>query len=894
MLSNLPLRLSIGFTVMRLPSTPSLSLVDNLNTVYFNRLWNADDDHGRANFKIIKVAERLQTGAVSINQSVVGLPTTDMVYSVYKAPYRSFGRFVAMPEYTWITDLYLLTTFGVDVNAYTSSGKMIPSGNIHVRYDPVYSTVLIAIPCIYANKCTGESYPELYMTTFKDTSRTTPTRNTVFVVSESVDSTSTPAIVNQAIITAKNTYPNKTIVTVNGYVYDPNSVPSIVRNDIVEIISDPDIVGYVDIPIDDNVTGYYSTRYEEYREVLHIPKSLNPDNILITNDTLSVVIFDPITNRGIYGHQVDSHAVESITHNDFSMSRSLFQAFQNDLGATSVVARVYVRYPTKPLYLKTDVNHISDLYSLPDSEIIKQLTSLSLKQIPEWFAAHLEQSEFVNLLYQFNGFNTSDILSKFVSALGYYDVASTLGDCTRFYTYTGAEAEIIKPARLYGCKCNVIVYADGRKVPESKIGISDYSDSSFLIGFTADTYVEVGTKIVVYITEADLRIPIPFNPVVGSATIVLPNEDYELVLETTYLNNKTVWGGSTNRGYRTIMRDVPDYVVSRNNNGSYTYLAKPVHYGEQFYLIPKYGMTTQVYPLDQMLTDKKPIIIDLRTSDQNDVLIPLVGYVTLEIYINGYRLINEVDYEIKSVLGPDNAIIQTLLVVSNSDYLDLNNVGNILEVVSHGDIVISEDSGYTVSNRMHRFNTPALWSKSCGRVFAHGRLIENVSESGNVLLSDTAIPDGTTYFLQWCLPYGVSKLLTGLSATSDNVLQTKIDRVLGLVHPSYPSIVLVDHLHALYSPFLAAIVYDVGMGIYQILDDPTDIGFLNQFTKYGIIWHSDPTLGASNLKINRQFVTLAAHYTNYAVSDPVQMFLIQRLITLLLTPSELSIGDVLI
>ena len=879
---------------MRLPSVPSQALVDHLNSVYFGELWNSADEHGRRNLQIFKVGPRLQIGTFSTGLSVVGLPTAGTAYAVYQASYSSFGRFVNLPVNTWTTDSNLVSSIGVSTNVYTASGRLCPIGSVNLLYDVINSTVYIAIPATYISACTGNVYPDLYMTVNLDTTRNTPVVSSVFTVSSVVGSTSTSTLVNQAIASAKATYPNGTMIVVNGYIYDPQYVPTLNNGDVVNIISDPDIIGYCDITVDDNQTGYYSNAYGEYREILHIPKSLNPENTIITNDTITTVMFNPSNNQGLYGLRIDPHAIESITHNDFSISRSIIQAYQNSLTAQTIVVRVYIRFATKPIYLTDDVNHISDLYSLTDSSIMQQLIGQATNQILEWKAANLEQSAFISLLYNFPGYNSTQILNQYITAMGYYNVASVLGQCMRYYQYKGAQNEIFKPVRLYGIQCNAIVYSNGRKVPDSLVQISDYKDSSFLLGFDSSAYVSIGSNIALYIVENDYRAPVPFAPSQGNPSIILNNEDYDVYKISTYSNHLTVWNGTSNAGYLKVAGNQLDYVITANNDGTYTYTFQPVHYGQSFYLTPKYGMTTSEYNLDATLTAKQAILLPLSTTDINNTVIPLFDYTTLEIYLNGYKLIEDIDYTLTQTLGPDNGVVQTLLTISNADYLNLTSTGNTLEVVSHGDVVASHDSGFSISNTMYRKNIPTFWSRSTGRVYAHGLLMPNVSDSGNTLISADTIVDGSVYSLEYCIPYGVQKLLAGFSPNVDTSLKTRIDRVLGVISPTYPSTIVVSHLYALYSPYLTQIIADVGSGALVIRDEAKDDDFLRQFTGYNLLYNADPIIGTSNTLIDRRFMTLAADYANWAVSDPTQMILTQRLINLLLTPSQLSINEVLV
>ena len=873
---------------MRLPSLPSLPVIDHLNSTYFDGVWNTPQDHGRANVALMPVSTYLQTGAVAIDLSVVGLPTTDAVYVVYKAPISFFSRYIQFTEFAWMSDADVFTQFGITLFCHGTTGRKIPYGETAFYFDSLKNIVIIAINRIYATKCIGQTYPALYISLYKDTSRATP------IVAQTLTVTTTNAAsVTSAISYAHTTFPYGTSIYVNGWLYDPSYVPSLNAGDIVEIISDPDIVGYCDLYIDDNQTGYFSTRFGEYREVLHIPKLLNPNNYVITHDTLDLGVFDSTTHKGVYGHRIDPHTIESVTHNDFSMSRSVLTAHQNDLGAQGVYVRIWVRFATSPKKLTDEAHHISDLYSLTDTEIKLQLAGLSTHQINEWKAAALEQSTYLPLLYQFNGFSSSNILQQYVQAMGYFSVASTLSQAMHHTVYNGALLTITKPRRLVGYDCDGVVYINGRKAPLSSYRITNASAWTITLGFTATSYIPIGARVSVYVTEAGGFTPVSFSPTAEVPSITVPGDDYGLVKVVSYSTPQSVWGTPLSLGYEQIAVSTADYHVVVNTDGSATYTVMPMHYGQTMYLVPFYGLTTLSYPIDTFLSTSSPVIIPLTMQDTTGVTLPLLGYGTLDVYINGYKLIEDIDYTCEPLYGQFSDILQTLLVVSNQDYINLVTPGNTLEVVIMGDQVVSHDAGYVISNQMHRNLPPMVWSESAGRAFAHGMLVD-VNESGNTATCTTTQSDGVPYSIDWLIPYSVTKLLTQQSPSSDISLRTRIDRALDLVAPTYPTTVMISHLYALYSPYLARIITDVATGVLTIVDEPKDDAFLNQFSHYAVLYSRDPVIGGANSLIDRRFVSLAAHYVNLVAHDATQMIQVQRLINLLLIYPSPVINEVLV
>jgi hypothetical protein len=868
--------------------------VDHLNAIYFQQVWNAPRENGRANVQLYKVSTRAKSGAVPIGRTVVGLPTTDTVYAVYQTGYRAFNQFVKLPDDAWVEAKTYLTTNDIAITIYDVNGKTVPISDIYIRYISNKDKVLVAVPSLYTKKCMNSLYPDLYLTVFRDLTRASQTQE-AFYIAGSVLTGSTPVTTIQtAITTAKTLFPSGTFVSVNGWIYHPDHVPSLTAGDLVTIISDPDIVGHIDVTVDDNSTGYYSVKYEEYREILHIPKTLNPNNILINTDNLTLVVFDPSTQKGVLGHRIAQHAVEPITHNDFSMGRTAISGFTQSLDALTVIVRVYVRLPVDTNRLNEDVNRIKDLYSLDDTAILNQLLGLASPQIPEWTASSLEQSTFLDMIASDKRQELGDAIPNFVDAMGYYDVASVLGQQMRFYTYDNSQVKIVKPVRLFGYRCQAMVYADGIKIPESGYVITDYDSKTFLLGFVSGSGVGSGSRIAVYICEEGYRTPTPFIPTEEEPSIIFDSDDYSIYSVKSYNDPQSVWGTSVSKGYVHIPKGDADYIVTSNENGSSTFTFRMKHFGESFYCIPKYGLATAVYDLSDSIDADNPIVIALSIRDVFGEFLPIVGYTTAEIYLNGKKLIEDFDYTISYVRHEDGHILQNLLTVTNCDYLDLEGGSNIVEVCVHGDEIVSEDKGYGIDNNLYRSSVPMIFSRSSSRTYVRGVLTEQVSETGNIASIVGEIDNGAPFLMQHMVAYGAGKLLRAISPNQDINLRSRIEHVLGFVEPTVDDFTIVTHLHALYSVFLAQIVTDVANGAFHIRDEPSDSNFLRQFKPYALLLDRDPVIGPNNLLIDRRFVTLASHYANLGVSDAEQMLRIQRLTSMTLQPSQLSINEVLL
>jgi hypothetical protein len=287
------------------------------------------------------------------------------------------------------------------------------------------------------------------------------------------------------------------------------------------------------------------------------------------------------------------------------------------------------------------------------------------------------------------------------------------------------------------------------------------------------------------------------------------------------------------------------------------------------------------------------ILIDLRGITVEGQYTPLMAYGAMEVYLNGRRLTERLDYVASPVTDDVGNIVENLLAISCQSYLDLTGGPNVVDVIVHGDAAISSDAGFVVDNTLYRANEPKYWSRSCGRAYVDGKLTDAVTERASSLVSSVPIPDGRPYWIETCAAYGAVKLMGDLSPNDDLTFVRHISEVLGDVPPTYPDQIVLDQQHHVFSPFLAQIACDLGTGQFVIKDDPSVSAFFAQFSAYFPLADRDPTIGADGSRIDRRFVAVSSSYTNSAVIDAQQMILFQRLVDLVSQPSVLTILEAL-
>lgn len=863
---------------MAMSTALATSILKKLNKYCFEDVWNAIESEFRCNFSLTPVSPRYCVSTVRYgNTTIAALPDAGayMVYHVTARPLRD--KLVLGNE--WVSAIDIAENVGALVTAFTSTGVVMPAGSVFFSRIPDRNLILIAVKSsAFAVTGVSSGLP-LYLTMYLDENRETDLDIQEFVFPKDADQTT----INQ--ITSLTLSHPTALVLRNGCEIDPTDTSLVYKSgDVVDVIIDDDVFAVFDVPVDTGDTTYVSTLYAEDRDVLHIPNAQNPNNYLITADSVTVTIRDTQSNKGLYYPRIAQHAIEQVTHCDVSLSRTIITALRNDLPATTVYARVRVRKKPTPRLLVTDRTLLGDLYSLPDSEIVQILVGKGDSTLTQWLASYLESSEYISLIYNASSSLDPSMIQTYLTGLGYYETTAILSSNRYSVTYKPNETLVItKPDLLAGLDASLYIFANGTKIPQYLLTVTDYDTSRLRVDINPSAGITEGTVLEVFVTEGKDTTPVTFEPTPTNTTCQIGSIANPTVLLVTPSTDTTpVYSGSVpDVGFEQISPGDSTYTILTNSDGTYAFVATAGIIGQKVLILPETFMKPQAFDISDQVSAGKAIVISPTWQSDAGLVFPPVGYKEIFIYLNGYRLIPEVDYFLTPLMDKNapSSVRGLDIAISNRQYLNTSGVtpSNVIEVIATTTPCMCMDMGYAINNVIRLETFPTFVDPKVSMPFIGGMLSYDYTDKGVYLLGNN-IPNGTPFVL--CSPIftTVKDALSEYSAQADNAWMHTVDVYLNRAAPQDPSLIEYVSQYKLYSPYLAQIGYDIATGVFTPVNDPSSNTFLGQFVGYAYLKSLDPMMNMGSSMVNKRFCALSASYASLTVSNPDYYKILQRLI----------------
>lgn len=338
--------------------------------------------------------------------------------------------------------------------------------------------------------------------------------------------------------------------------------------------------------------------------------------------------------EGIYINRSMPRFIRQVAHNAYSVDASLVEKYVNlnmlfeDISECSIMVQARSGGSVKPTF--SQANRIDELYRLPYDKILEAFYNVN-SLVPEWYAANLENSGYIELMSSESSAITPNLV-------------------TRAYGYTGIVTELAYP------KCPII---DGRVVLPDSLCIEDegtgkgnrtlfiYNEVGLLVGtvysealsksldvsnFTTKGYAECfrmklkqgNDKLSVYHNQNVSNMNLEyygFSCYVCPEDRGRPSEDWLDVTGTnfySYANGELTW-------HWTLLTQSNLYPCVKINDEVIVQLAKPVRNEEVNYLSVTFTGMQDYY--------------------HHNLVKPLnVPVATLDVFVNGEYMIEGVDY----------------------------------------------------------------------------------------------------------------------------------------------------------------------------------------------------------------------------------------------------------
>lgn len=266
------------------------SIVTILNQYCFQWVWNEPVSELRENIRPALLSQFSQCGSFSYNNKLIPLPSDPAgPYFLYAVPTGMLNVRLSIPTDTWIDTATLCNDHRVLWNMYSWKGQMFHKSQVFVLVSHDQSKVIIAVHKAMVKKFLDlADMDKVYFTVYMDSDT---------VGNCTVETYQVPPIDYGSVYRLSIQHRLQTLalsqtsfqVYVNGL---ECSGTTLVLNtgDYVDVIVDEDIKIEFDLDISssDQHMIFFSTKDKLHKQLIHIPKALNPENKVITRNTCDV------------------------------------------------------------------------------------------------------------------------------------------------------------------------------------------------------------------------------------------------------------------------------------------------------------------------------------------------------------------------------------------------------------------------------------------------------------------------------------------------------------------------------------------------------------------------------------------------------------------------------
>lgn len=883
-------------------STENLELIiaNALNLYCFQNIWNEPTSEFRNNIIPDMLSENSGSGNIYLNSYPVPLPTTTEPYYVYMLSATTmYGVNNKLLDSKWISTEDLCNKHDILIHTYHLSGRMFHKGYTYIYPLPDRSGYLLAISKAMSSRiATHEEMVDIRVTVYYDSDITNKlTIKSYFTPRLDEDYTARQEIIDY-LQTCTDGNDHLTVF-VDGYETYLKGISTITTNSYIDIIHDENAVFAfdVDITLDKYNIGFYSEKDKLYKHLVHIPKELNPDNNVYTHNTMDIFVRSKLKDgskgKGLYLHRCADRSVSQVTHNDIAIPIFMLDAYRDHLENQDITLHVIVRKHDKDNVLVRDKSYIDLLYTLDDDTIVNHLLGKISSKLDFWKASNLEQSVYINMMFDVPNIITASNMFTYVEGLGYYHTLSLLCERVRHTVLTDwfkGALSFSKPYLYQNTTIYPVVYLNGYKVNHEHILKSNDDPQSVTVGFDDSVVYRVGDIMSVEMYLDGHNTIYSINIDSDNNTIEIPYTDFILLEE---INNSYIIKGfnrSSTYSYEEFTNYIGNIVISEGSYPGFTKLLfGPSLYGKTFIIQNKTCVYHWSKNIDDLLQSGNIIVGDIHNNTVGTTHeVPIWFTPHTLVYLNGKHLIEGLDYTIQESRDYDRRLSLKQIVVQNFQYMKTE--GNILEWISTAAEVENSIHNFIVNNKAWDNSNLALLFDNMTMMHIDGRLEPNVINKGNYIqIPEGKYREGAPFETLTAVPNIIKNFLNKYHPNDDTERIEVLNEYFYGHKPPYPDKIILTDQHKCYSIYVAAIISDVVNDVFTVSFDPDTERMLTQLTQYQYIANAD--LVQQDI-YNLEYVDVFPHYRNFEIEDPEKYRAIQALLALLMPEDKYTSGTI--
>lgn len=871
-------------------------IIRKLNEYCFLNIWNEMHSEYRVNIELTLVNSYFNKGSVRFGNRSIPLPDHNQ-WLVLTTPIQLFFGGVPIPNERWFTGEEILNRYQALFYVYRRDGKLIPRSDISmIRLKNGRAIIAIRRRAVLKIFGTGpyiQNENPVYITLYRDSDISHRISAKSWYINP-LDPLNSSAGLNEHLNQCIFLNEDGTTLLINGKEHEVNMNPVWNSGDFVEVVFDENIIGSYKVDVTTTGTGYFSIKDQENRQILHCPKDLNPNNQLITHNTCTLSVIDKVTGEGLYLHRCDDTSVGQITHNDISVSTNVVNAFRDHLGTENVYIKVRVRTHSKDNILMDNTAFIKELYLCSDEDIVRHLRGELDTKLTFWKASELEQHEYIKMMYDTPNNIDPEVMDMYVSALGYYTIASLIGGhIGRIVIQSSSHRthRIRKPFALIGETIFPKVYIRGKKIRQNYITCYDDGSEYAVIVISDAVYLQAGDILNVSVIEDGSNIPIEFTPSVDNPNVIVSFSGISVYEEVQLTNPVTGYNAVSNYGYKKINPTPGTLMTYVTEDGDLEVVFGMSLYGKKLLICNDRFTWDKLVNANDLINDRGAIAVTLSTITSTGRTVPLLGHNTVDVYVNGNCLIPNVEYTAIATSTPSGHPGFTEVIISAMEYFSTEG-NNRIEVIASTEKVIANEVGYVIDNKVSYNESIMIWYDSLSLPHVYGKYASNVGDQGLYLDLVDHVDNGRPYYLSTRIAAPVATALTGYTPNLEINRLKLINDYFGRFKPEMPNVTVVPASHRLYSPYVATIIRDIALGNLVVANDPVDAAFIRQFDNYSYLKKHDPTITRRTDDFNNLYLDVNPSYLIWTVDDVNTRKIIQRVIDVMLSDST-SDGEIL-
>lgn len=735
---------------------------------------------------------------IRVSEHQIGLPDPTLWYNVFQIGLLR-PESVGIDSYWsgWVTAEKLLNRYGTIIQVYDDGGRTMPLSTVWMR---VLSNGNFILAVERVSKLVDFSKKDLYIRFYAGYFKQSPDWTENHRTFSESGIMRNGEVMTDFIMRYLDTkrLPGFTFAFINGYPVTELNFENVQLWDYVEYVHDGSVREVYDFAVKD-LPNFTSKLDKARKAILHPPKKLDEINYL--ND-VDIYLF--VKGVGRYYTLHKTADLRQLTHRDYAIPAANITKYAvgNPVAwadEDNITLRLFIRRSGMSRPLQFDTNRIHELYKLNDSGIIQAMSGVNAV-MPEWRAEHLEQSSYVRLMSSMATLINRKLATE---AYGYNAVSKYAADTPSKVIEENGVKYVVLPPLL---KANSTIY--------------EYDANGHLLGFYLNDHDEVidrwvcrnDNAVLVEVIEGrgSSELDIDFNAVDYT---ILPGYNHRFYLQT--LRNEAPvdeWTDVT--GDNTVYQIDEDGKVHWNVDLK---RRRPAIWRDSRFLA--YDFIEEGYDGTMRFS--------LRTF-RSDVEGPWVMHFvaqTLEVWLNGYPLINGLDYVVK---WPQ-------IILSNKQYLNYAGEYHRPKITvrarNQAKEFVRPEYGHVINGLLSNNNRFDVRDDKVVRIIADGAVrhrediqfredagvnLHNVRNGAPYLIEDPLIP------LRRTVEFDTYRMREEAKVVDEHVQ--------GYLTGLIPQIPMVTHnpiaaKHILFSPMLNKIIHDLINNILIPTEDP-DLNFI--------------------------------------------------------------------